>query len=359
MNAMKKIITVDDNLTNLTVLKNILKPVYETYPVSSAAKMFDLLEKVTPDLILLDVEMPDISGYDAIRLLKSNPAHRDIPVIFVSALSGEKEELTGLELGAVDYIYKPFVASVLLRHIETHLKLAEAKRELLELNGDIQRKLSTKIMEVFELQNSILDIVASMVESRDGTTGGHIYRIQKYLMCLIESMVEQDIYTDEVTGWDLDFLIPSSQLHDVGKIAISDIILNKPGKLTPEEYEVMKTHVPLGADAISRMQGNVKGSSFLNYALVFAEAHHERWDGLGYPYGLSGENIPLIGRIMAIADVYDALVSTRPYKEPLSPEKAAMIILDGDGTQFDPNIIKVFKSVSDKFAEIAALYQEF
>jgi len=353
MSAQKKIIAVDDNLTNLTALKNILKPVYETYPVSSAAKMFDLLEKVRPDLILLDVEMPEINGYDAIRLLKNNSTYKDIPVIFVSALSGEQEELTGLELGAVDYMYKPFVASILLRHIETHLSLAEHKRQLHELNEDIQRKLVIKTREVFSLQSSILNIVAGMVESRDGTTGSHIYRIQKYLNCLIDAMVEQNVYPEETCSWDMDFFVSSSQLHDVGKIAIGDAILNKPSPLTADEYEVMKTHVTLGADAINRMQVNVGSSDFLSYALVFALTHHERWDGEGYPYKLKGDAIPLIGRLMAVADVYDALVTARPYKQPFSPDEAANIIREGRGTQFDPQIVNVFDAVSDRFAEIA------
>ena len=353
MSAVKKIIAVDDNLTNLTVLKNILKPVYETYPVSSAAKMFDLLERIRPDLILLDVDMPEINGYDAIRLLKNNAAHKDIPVIFVSALSGEKEELTGLELGAVDYIYKPFVASLLLRHIETHLSLAEHKRQLQELNEDIQKKLIVKIREVFNLQSSILNIVAGMVESRDGTTGGHVFRIQKYLNCLIDAMIERNVYPDEVCGWDMDFVVSSSQLHDVGKIAIGDAILKKPSSLTDDEYAIMKSHVTLGADAINRMKANVGDNDFLSYALVFALTHHERWDGKGYPYGLKGCDIPLIGRLMAVADVYDALVSARPYKPPLSPDEAADIIRKGDGTQFDPRIVEVFDAVADRFAGIA------
>ena len=353
MSTIKKIIAVDDNLTNLTVLKNILKPVYETYPVSSAAKMFDLLEKIRPDLILLDVDMPEINGYDAIKLLKNNAAYKDIPVIFVSALSGEKEELTGLELGAVDYLYKPFVASLLLRHIETHLSLAEHKRQLQELNEDIQKKLIVKMREVFNLQSSILNIVAGMVESRDGNTGGHIFRIQKYLNCLIDAMVEHNVYPDEICNWDMDFFVSSSQLHDVGKIAIGDAILNKPSPLTKDEYEVMKTHVTLGADAINRMKANVGDNDFLSYAFIFALTHHERWDGEGYPYRLKGDDIPLIGRLMAIADVYDALVSARPYKQPLSPREAAEIIRNGKGTQFDPLLVEAFDTVADQFAEIA------
>ena len=353
MIIQKKIITVDDNLTNLSALKNILKPHYEVYPVSSAAKMFELLENVKADLVLLDVEMPELNGYDTIRLLKNNSAYKDIPIIFVTALRDSQNEMAGFEFGAVDYIYKPFVASVLLRRIETHLSLAEHKRELQELNAAIHKKLIVKIGEVFELQNAVLDIVADMAESRDEATGGHIRRIQKYLGILIDALVEKNIYSDEVNSWDMDFLLPSSQLHDIGKIAISDAILKKPGKLTNEEYEMMKTHAKIGSDAISRMKKTTKDSSFLKYARIFALTHHEKWDGNGYPGGLSGTDIPLEGRLMAVADVYDALVSARPYKEPFSPEKAASIIKEGRGTQFDPLLVDVFDTISNKFAAIA------
>ena len=358
MKALKKIITVDDSLTKLVTMKNILKPHYEIYPVSSAVKMLDLLENVKADLILLDVEMPELDGYDAIRLLKSTPAYKDIPVIFVTALSDEQNELVGLELGAVDYIFVPFNASLLLRRIELHLTLADTKRELLDLNTIIKNKLIVKIGEVFQLQTSILNIVAGMVESRDDTTGGHIHRIQKYLECLIDSLMERSSYSDEITRWNMDFVLPSSQLHDVGKIAISDAILNKPGKLSDEEYEIMKTHAQIGMEAICRMEKTTSDSSFLEHAKKFAGSHHEKWDGSGYPNGLDGSNIPLEGRLMAIADVYDALVSARPYKEPFSSEKAAEIIRGSRGTHFDPELVDAFIAVSDQFAAIADLSRE-
>jgi len=358
MNKQKRIVIVDDNLTILTAIKNMLKPYYEVYPISSAAKMLDLLEKVAADLILLDVEMPEIDGYDAIRILKNSHNYKDIPVIFVTAMSSEKNEMEGLELGAVDYVYKPFVAPLLLRRIETHLSLAEHKRELQELNAVIQKKLIIKIGEVFDLQTSILNIVAGMVESRDDTTGGHIHRIQKYLRCLIDGMIRTNKYSDEIYSWNMDFVLPSSQLHDVGKIAISDTILNKPGKLTDEEYEIMKTHAQIGMEAICRMEKNTSDSSFLEHAKKFAGTHHEKWDGSGYPNGLGGTDIPLEGRLMAIADVYDALVSTRPYKDPFSPDKAAEIIRGSRGTHFDPKLVEAFNTVSDQFAAIADLSHE-
>jgi len=353
MNRQKKIITVDDNLSNLSAMKNILKPLYEVYPVSSAAKMFDLLEHIDADLILLDVEMPEINGYDAARILKSNHAHSNIPIIFVTVLNSADNEMEGLEIGAVDYIYKPFFAPLLLRRIETHLSLAEHKKELEKLNAIIQKKLIIKTGEVFELQNAILNIVAEMVENRDDTTGGHINRIQRYLGCLIDSMMDMNLYSNEISAWNMDFLVPSSQLHDLGKIAISDTILNKPGKFVPAEFEIMKTHAQIGVDAICRMEKNTTDCSFLKYAKIFAGTHHEKWDGTGYPIGLAGEGIPLEGRLMAIADVYDALVTVRPYKEPFTHGKSVEIIKSGSGNHFDPALVEVFDSVSDKFEEIA------
>ena len=358
MNKLHKIIVVDDNLVNLTILENILKRRYEAYPVSSAEKMFRLLARVQADLILMDVDMPELSGYDAARLLKNDPAYTDIPLIFVTALRSEQNELEGLALGAVDYIYKPFVAPLLMRRVETHLDLADHKRELQDLNASIQKKLASKIEEVFALQNAILNIVAGMVESRDDTTGGHIYRIQTYLKCLIDALIDGNEYSAEVCSWDMRFLLPSSQLHDLGKITISDTILNKPGKLTNEEYAIMQTHVQTGVEAICHMEKKTQDSSFLRYAKTFAGAHHEKWDGSGYPNGLRGAEIPLEGRLMAIADVYDALVSPRPYKEPFAPKEAAKIIGESSGTQFDPKLIRVFDTVAGQFAEIAAIPQE-
>jgi len=353
MSKQKKIIAVDDSLANLAIIKNMLKPHYDISPASSAVMMLDLLGHTKADLILLDVEMPELDGYDAIRILKNDPAYKDIPVIFVTAMKSGQNELIGLELGAVDYIFKPFNAALLLRRIEIHLALAEHKSELVDLNLVIQKKLIVKIREVFELQTSILNIVAGMVESRDDTTGGHIHRIQKYLKCLIDSLLTSTQYGDEICNWNMDFVLPSSQLHDVGKIAISDSILNKPGKLTDEEYEIMKTHAQIGMEAICRMAKTTTDSSFLEHAKKFAGAHHEKWDGSGYPNGLVGSDIPLEGRLMAIADVYDALVTARPYKEPFSPVKAAEIIRSSSGTHFDPELVDAFNAVSTQFAAIA------
>jgi len=355
LTRQKKIIAVDDNVTNLTALKSILKSSYETYTASSAAKMFDLLTKIKPDLILLDVDMPELNGYETAKFLKTNGNYRDIPIIFVTSLNDAESEMEGLELGAVDYIYKPFAAPLLLKRIETQIALVEHEKDLEELNISMQKRLITKMTQVLGLQNAVINIVADLVEFRDGVTGGHITRTEKYLQHLIDKLMEKHVYDDEVSSWDMDTLLPSAQLHDVGKIAISDAILNKPANLTDEERDIMKSHTRIGVEVIDRMARKAADNQFYRYAKTFAGMHHEKWDGSGYPKGLMGINIPLEGRLMALADVYDALVSERPYKKPYSPNEAANIIMGGRGTHFDPRLIDIFSMITGEFAEISKI----
>ncbi|MDR1854708.1 MAG: response regulator [Azoarcus sp.] len=344
---------VDDNVTNLKIARSILDAHYDTYAVPSAKVLFDMLEKITPDLILLDIEMPEMSGYEAIKKLKSDARFRFIPVIFLTSRNDEGSELEGLSLGAIDYVTKPFSAALLLRRIGNHLLIAEQKKELESYNKNLAERVNEKTSQILKLQFGILNVIAELVEFRDRKTGGHIGRTQRYLELLVKRMLKDGIYNDEVSSWDLTFLIPSAQLHDVGKIAISDTILNKPGKLTPEEFDIMKTHVTKGVEAIERIEEETQEHSFLHHAKCFAGYHHEKWDGTGYPNGLAGENIPLQGRLMAIADVYDALISARPYKDPMPLEVARDIILDGRGKHFDPTLIDVFEDVVGGFEEIA------
>jgi putative two-component system response regulator len=353
----KRVILVDDNLANLTAGKNMLKEHYEVFSAPSAAKLFGFLEHVSADLILLDVEMPEMNGYEAIMQLKEDLRFADIPVIFLTAKTDEGSELEGLRLGAIDYVTKPFSAPLLLKRIENHMLMAEQKRELVEFNENLQVMVFNKTMQIMELQNAVLSTVAEMVEFRDENTGGHVDRTQKYLKLLLDRMMLDGIYQEETSTWDLAFLLPSAQLHDVGKISISDTILNKPGKLTDEEFAIMKTHPTIGVDAIKRIEQNASENDFLYHAEIFAGTHHEKWDGSGYPKGLSGTDIPLQGRLMAIADVYDALISVRPYKQPFAPNVAKEIIEEGCGSHFDPALVKVFLEVEKSFAAIAHEYQ--
>jgi len=354
-----KIIFVDDNLSNLAQGRNILKTFYEVYPAPSAAKLFEILENVLPDMILLDIEMPEMNGYETIKKLKDDPRFAEIPVIFLTARIGENDQLEGLDMGAADYIFKPFSAPLLLKRIANQLLIVQQRNDLLASRAALQdyvdnleKKIRDKTMEILRLQNAVLAAVTDMVEFRDKFTGGHVTRTALFLKTLVNELIRTGVYKEEIAEWDRDFLLPSAQLHDVGKIAISDTILNKPGKLTPEELEIMKSHVSVGVDAIEKIMANATDHAFLRHALAIVGTHHEKWDGSGYPVRIRGKDIPLEGRLMAIADVYDALISVRPYKPALSHEESCRIIEEGAGTHFDPALVDIFCQVSDEFAQI-------
>lgn len=349
------IMLVDDNQANLNMGKNLLKDFYEVYALPSAERLFTFLESVTPDLILLDVLMPNMGGFDVIKILKANTRYAEIPVIFVTSKSEEANELEGLALGAVDYVAKPFSAAILLKRIETHMLIKRQRAELKNLNDNLIRMVTEKTAQVARLQSSIISTIAEIVEFRDAFTGGHITRTQKYMQSILNHVIENDIYADEVLSWEnMDYIIAATQLHDLGKVFISDTILNKPGRLTPEEFEIMKTHVTKGVEAIRQMKKHGEDQPFLNFAEIVAGTHHEKWDGSGYPAGLKGDGIPLLGRMMAVADVYDALISARSYKEPFTPEQSAKIIIDGAGVHFDPVFVDIFKKVRDEFEAVTA-----
>jgi putative two-component system response regulator len=355
-----KIILVDDNKASLDMGRNLLKTFYEVYPAASAQKMFEILKNITPDLILLDIDMPEMNGYEAIKLLKDDRLYAEIPVIFLTSKDDEGSELEGFDLGATDYVPKPFSGPLLLKRIEKEILLVKQRKDLIQNQEmlkdyaeNLTKMVKEKTEEISELQNTVLGTVTDMVEFRDQLTGGHILRTKLYLKTLLYEMKTAGVYAGDVYAWDEDTFLSSAQLHDVGKIAIPDNILRKPSKLDPEEFEIMKTHVTVGVDAIERIMGKTREHAFLQHALHIVGTHHEKWDGSGYPIGLRGKNIPLEGRLMAIADVYDALVMVRPYKPALPPEEAKNIIQEGSGKHFEPLLVDVFLSVEEAFREIA------
>jgi len=332
----KNIFVVDDSSTNLSMAEEVLEKQYKVITLSSAARMFAVLEKMTPDLILLDIEMPEMNGYEAMRQLKSNELYAKIPVIFLTSLTDAADEAHGIELGAVDFITKPFSEPVLVNRIKNHLHIDEIIRE--------------RTAQLIRLQNSIVFTLANIVESRDANTGGHIERTTVYIDILIKGMFEHGLYVEEMSGWNLESVVSSARLHDVGKISISDTILNKPGPLTPEEFEIMKTHTSAGVKIIEQMIRRTGNVEFLQNAKLFAGYHHERWNGTGYPYGLKGLDIPLHGRILAFVDMYDALTTVRPYKQAMSHEAALRIIEEQSGEHFDPKIAEVFSAINERIA---------
>jgi putative two-component system response regulator len=333
---MKTIFIVDDSDTNLMTAKTALEGTYRSYALPSAEKMFKLAEKITPDLVLLDINMPEMDGFEAMKIMKSDVKLKSVPVIFLTAKNDAATEIRGFELGALDFINKPFSPPVLIRRIETHIET------------DLLIKKSQRALR--DIHNATINVLADMVECRDKITGGHIERTQNFLEILVNELVRTKTYIDEISGWDLSLLLPSAQLHDVGKITISDIVLNKPDKLTSEEFEMIKQHCEEGERVIDRIIEKTKDDGFLLHAKKFAGHHHEKWNGTGYPRKLKGKEIPLEGRIMAIADVYDALVSERPYKKAFTHEQAVEIIKNDSGTHFDPKIAENFISVADAFS---------
>jgi putative two-component system response regulator len=289
-------------------------------------------------MIILDVAMPEMNGFEAMKKLKTDPEYAEIPIIFLTALTDPHNEALGIRLGAVDFITKPFSEPVLLNRIKNHL--------------DIDGIVRNRTEQLMKLKNGIVFTLADIVERRDKCTGGHIERTSVYLRLLLVSMIEQAVYLDEIRDWDVDAVISSARLHDVGKIFIPDYILNKPGRLSEEEFDIIKNHALEGEKIIDQTIYRTGEAEFLNSAKLIAGFHHERWDGTGYPHKLKGKDIPLHGRIMAIIDVYDALVSERPYKKAFPHSTAVEIITGDSGTHFDPLIADVFSSICDRFEAI-------
>jgi len=342
---MKTIFVVDDNTVNLMTADKTLSDWYNVVTFASASTMFDFLNNTVPDLILLDIMMPDIDGFEALKRLRADNRYMDIPVIFLTSKNDAATEALGFEMGVMDFISKPFSGPVLLNRIKTHLHIEEIITERTEM-------LKQRTEKLLRLQNSMTSVLADMVENRDRLTGEHITRTTGFIKILIDAMIERELYTEEMKNWDIESVISSARMHDLGKIAVTDLILNKPGKLSKEEFDIIKTHAAEGEKIIDDIIKQSGDEEFLNNAKLFAGYHHEWWDGTGYPRGLKGTEIPLQGRIMAIVDVYDALVSERPYKKAFTHEKAVEIILENKGKQFDPKIVDVFNQVNELFLKV-------
>ena len=338
----KHVLVIDDNVTNLKLAEKILKPYYKVSLLISGAQTLKFLSKNKPDLILLDIDMPDMNGYETLTKIRENPELDNIPVIFLTDLSDSKNEIKGIELGALDFIIKPFVPQIMLSRIKIHLEFSEYK-------NDLENKVYEKTEMIEHLQDVMMLSLAELVECRDENTGGHIKRTAEYVKILTEEIVEAGLYSDILTKEYIRDIVRSAPLHDVGKIGINDATLLKAGALDAEEFEHMKNHAELGAQTIQKMINETNGESFLYIAKDMAHYHHEKWDGSGYPCGLKGEEIPISARIMAIADVYDALTTQRPYKKAFEHDVAVKIITEGKGKMFDPKIIDVFEEIHYKF----------
>ena len=307
-----------------------------------------------PDLILLDVTMPDMDGYEVCRQLMNNPVTAGIPVIFLTIRNEELDEQLGFDAGAIDYITKPISPPLVLTRIRNHLNLKAASDFLRDRNSYLEQEVRRRTRELSLIQDATIVAMASLAETRDNETGNHIRRTQIYLRTLARHLQSHPRFSAELTDENIDLMYKSAPLHDIGKVAIPDRILLKPGELTPAEFEIMKTNTTLGREAISRAEALFGGiSSFLRFAKEIAYSHQEKWDGTGYPLGLSGERIPVAARLMAVADMYDSLITRRIYKTAHSHAQAIDILRAGRGTDFDPDIIDAFLALQDDFQAIA------
>lgn len=360
------ILVVDDTPANLRLLAGMLGDRgYKVRPVSNGKAALRAARSEAPDLVLLDINMPEMDGYEVCRRLKGDEDLRAVPVIFISALSETLDKVKAFGVGGVDYVTKPFQFEEVSARVETHLELKAAREALERQNEILEEKVRQRTKELADSQDVTIHSLAVLAEYRDNETGGHIMRTQRYVRALAGHLASHPRFQHYLDTRTTELLFKSTPLHDIGKVGVPDCILLKPGKLTDEEFEQMKQHAVYGRDAIIEAERRLDGDrriSFLTIAKEITIAHHEKWDGSGYPYGLEGEQIPISGRLMAIFDVYDALISKRVYKPPFPHEKAVAIITQGDGRvmpgHFDPGILNVFAETHETFREIAIEYAD-
>lgn len=366
------ILIVDDTPENLTVLGELLQPLYRVRAVNSGERALRALASQSPpDLVLLDVMMPGMDGYEVLRRMQENPALSGVPVIFVTALDGTESEERGLALGAVDYITKPINIPIVLARVRTHLELKRARDRLAGQNEWLEREVDRRMRENLLVQELSVRALACLGEARDNETGNHIIRTQSYVELLADHLADREGFREALASPRRRLIVQAAPLHDIGKVGIPDAILLKPGKLTIEEFAIMKRHPLIGAQAITKAmrlarRGFGEGArqhaagafTFLEVASEISLGHHEKWDGSGYPYGLVGDAIPVSARLMALADVFDALISRRVYKPPMTMEAATGIIVAGRGSHFDPDVVDAFLACSEAFADVASRLAE-
>ena len=354
------ILIVDDTPENLSVLGELLQPNFRVRAANSGRRAIQIaMSDPTPDLILLDVMMPEMDGYQVLSELKASSVTRDIPVIFVTAMDATADEEHGLELGAVDYITKPIRPSIVLARVRTQLELKAARDILSDQNAFLESEVARRMRENQLIQEVSIHALARLAETRDPETGKHLRRTQEYILTLAKRLRSQPRFSHYLDDGTINALVQSAPLHDIGKVGIPDHVLLKPGKLTPEEWEIMKTHAELGSNAIAQAEADAeKPVEFLAIAKLIARSHHEKWDGSGYPDGLAGDDIPIAARLMALADVFDALTCKRVYKPAFSFEVAQQIIVDGRGIHFDPEVVDAFIADFDTFVAVAKAYAE-
>lgn len=343
---MKKVIlVVDDDKANLMIAQKLLVEEYRVAAANSGELAFRYLEKNEPDLILLDIQMPGMDGFEVMSRIQKSEAWRKIPVIFLTADRSEETEEACFKMGAVDYIGKPFVPAIMLQRVRRTLELEEYRKGL-------ERMVEQQLAQITQLQQDIIISMANLIESRDGTTGEHIKRTSAYVDLFVRKIREKGLYREELTPTYADYMRKAAPMHDIGKIAVNDMILQKPGALTEEEYKTMQLHANEGGRLIRENMGRIVNQEFVDIASDMASYHHEKWNGRGYPEQRKGKEIPLSARILAIADVFDALVSKRQYKEGMTLEEAFEIMEKERGESFEPELLDVFLESKEELREL-------
>lgn len=351
-NRRDNILIVDDTPENLRLLATaLLAEDYVVRVAPSGELAIAMTSAETPDLIILDIDMPSMNGYEVCEILKSNLNIKDVPIIFLSALQDTHSKIMAFECGGVDYATKPFIIEELLARVSTHLELHALRKELVLKNRSLFLTITDQEHEIYAAQISTIVALAKLAESRDDDTGLHIDRVGCYSKLLAQATQNVITRNSEIDDQFIETIYHASALHDIGKVGITDSILQKPGKLTPEEFESMKAHPMIGFNTLNAVLKTYPNNKMINMGVDIARCHHEKWNGSGYPDGLQGTQIPLSARIVAIADVYDALRSKRPYKDPFTHEEAVKIIQEGFGQHFDPDLITIFNSIHNSFDE--------
>lgn len=352
-NAQIDILIVDDTMANIQVLSSMLKQQgYKVRPVLDGKTALKAAENQIPDLVLLDISMPVMDGYEVCVQLKQNPKLVQVPVIFISALTEQMDKVKAFTVGGVDYITKPFQLEEVRARVENHLQLARLQKELKEYSHTLEEKVLEQVKDISNSQLATILALAKLAEYRDQDTGHHIERIQYYCKLLVTKLAKMPPYQNQILPIFIENITHASPLHDIGKVGISDHILLKPGKLSDAEFEIMKTHTLIGFDILQTVKDRYTKNSFINTGIEISRSHHEKWDGTGYPDGLQGTEIPLAARILAVADVYDALRSKRPYKDGFSHQSSCDIIHNNRGSHFDPYIIDAFMDLEESFNQV-------
>ncbi len=366
------VLIVDDTPQNLTVLGELLQPEYRVRAANSGERALRAAATLPrPDIILLDIMMPGMDGYEVLRRLREDNATRDIPVIFITAMSAVADEEHGLELGAVDYITKPFTPSIVLARVRAQLELKQARDRLASQNEWLEAEVQRRVRETLLIQDMSMKALSILAETRDMETGHHVMRTQIYVEMLAKHLAPHPRFAAALEPKSLDMIVKAAPLHDIGKIGIPDAVLLKPGRLDADEFTTMKTHAAIGAHAIEKALDQTLARaadvtpeqsrnvfSFMHVAREIALTHHEKWDGSGYPGGLAGDAIPASGRLMALADVFDALTCRRIYKPAMPIDQAVSIITEGRGTHFDPDVVDAFLALLDAFTAVATRFAD-